>query len=92
MKTANFLLIDFLLGVSMTEKALWQILDEQDALSRSLGPRVWGDLLRVIADELDAQKIKFGWFISGDVDDWLETEIQKADEAYLLDFSDVYRP
>lgn len=91
MKTANFSSTDSNPVVSMADKALWQILDEQDDLPRPLGPNVWGELLRVIADELDAQKIQFGWFESGDVEQWLEGEIQKADEAYLLDFSEMFR-
>ena len=75
----------------MADKDLWEILDERDELARPLGPAVWGDLLRVIADELDAQKIKFGWFESGDAQQWLEDEIEKANTAYLLDFTDTFR-
>jgi len=91
MKTANFSSTNSNPVESMTDRALWQILDEQDDLPRPLGPNVWGELLRVIADELDAQKVQFGWFETGDVEQWLEDEIQKADEAHLLDFSEMFR-
>lgn len=70
----------------MSNKDLWEILDEHDELARPLGPAVWGDLLRIIADELDAHKIQFGWCESVDAQQWLEDEIEKADTAYLLDF------